>query len=51
VVALAGFGYHATALFDDPSPRRLGFAAIAVAVPLTLAWLLNRHLRPREHAA
>jgi uncharacterized membrane protein YdjX (TVP38/TMEM64 family) len=51
VVALAGFGYHATTLINDPSPRRLGFAAIAVAVPLTLAWLLGRRLRPREHAA
>ena len=50
VVALAGFGHHATALINDPSPRRLGLAAIAVAVPLTLAWLLTRSLRPREIA-
>jgi len=51
VVALAGFGYHARTLIDDPSPRRLGLAALAVAVPLTLAWLLTRALRPREDAA
>ena len=49
VVALAGFGHHATTLVTDPSPRRLGLAAIAVAVPLTLAWLLTRWFRPREN--
>jgi uncharacterized membrane protein YdjX (TVP38/TMEM64 family) len=50
VVALAGFGHHATTLINDPSPRRLGLAAIAVVVPLTLAWLLTRFLRLREIA-
>jgi phospholipase D1/2 len=51
VVALAGFGYHATKVLDHPSPRRLGLAVLAVGIPLTVAWLLNRSLRPREDAA
>jgi uncharacterized membrane protein YdjX (TVP38/TMEM64 family) len=50
VVGLAGFGYQATTLITDPSPRRVGFAAVIVAVGLTLAWLLNRVLQPRENA-
>ena len=51
VIALAGFGYHATKVLDDPSPRAFFLATIALAVPLTLAWLLNRSLRPREDIA
>jgi phospholipase D1/2 len=51
VIALAGFGYHVTKVLDDPSPRAFLLAAIALAGPLTLAWLLNRSLRPREDAA
>ena len=50
VVGLAGFGYQATTLVTQPSPRRIGFAALTVAVAFTLAWLLNRALRRREDA-
>jgi len=51
VVALAGFGYHLTKVFDDPSPRTLSIAALALAIPLTLAWALNRAFGPRGDAA
>ena len=51
ITALAGFGYHLTQVLDDPSPRRLALTAVAVAIPLTLAWLLNRALQPRGDAA
>jgi uncharacterized membrane protein YdjX (TVP38/TMEM64 family) len=50
VVGLAGFGSQATTLVTEPSPRRLGLAALTVASAFTLAWLLNRVLRPREDA-
>lgn len=49
VIALAGFGYHAVRIFEDPSPRAFLLAAIAVAIPLTLAWFINRVLRQRRH--
>jgi uncharacterized membrane protein YdjX (TVP38/TMEM64 family) len=49
VVGLAGFGYQATTLITDPSPRRVGLAALIAAAGLTLAWLLNRVLQPREN--
>jgi hypothetical protein len=35
----------------NPSPATLGAAALFVAVPLTLAWLINRALRQARHAA
>ena len=50
VIALAGFGYQLTQVLDDPSPERMALAAIAIAVPLTLAWLINRMLRQRREA-
>ena len=50
VIALAGFGYQLTQILDDPSPERLALAAVAVAIPLTLAWLINRMVRPRQPA-
>jgi uncharacterized membrane protein YdjX (TVP38/TMEM64 family) len=46
VVALAGFGHQVPALLRDPSPATLMKAALFVAVPLTLAWFINRALRP-----
>ena len=46
VVALAGFGYQLPALLRDPSPTTLIEAALFIAVPLTLAWFINRALRP-----
>jgi phospholipase D1/2 len=45
VVALAGFGYHLTQAFSDPSPAAWIGAALFVGVPLTLAWFINRTLR------
>lgn len=50
VVALAGFGYQLTMVFQDPSPATLIGAALFVAVPLTLAWFINRALRRTRHA-
>jgi uncharacterized membrane protein YdjX (TVP38/TMEM64 family) len=47
VVALAGFGYQFTKLLQDPSPGTLTAAALFIVVPLTLALLINRALRPR----
>ena len=50
VVALAGFGYQLPMLFQDPSAKTLIQAALFVAVPLTLAWFINRALRRTRHA-
>jgi phospholipase D1/2 len=50
VVALAGFGYHLTKVVDNPSPFTLLVAAIALAIPLTFAWLINRALRRARYA-
>jgi uncharacterized membrane protein YdjX (TVP38/TMEM64 family) len=50
VVALAGFGYHLTQALRDPSPQALLGAALFVGVPLTLAWFINRALRPTRPA-
>ena len=50
VIALAGFGYQLTKVLDDPSPERVALAAIGVAIPLTLAWLINRVMRQRQPA-
>ena len=51
VVGLAGFGYQLTNALSNPSPGTLIGAALFVAVPLTLAVLINRvfrRLRPAE---
>jgi phospholipase D1/2 len=45
VVALAGFGYQLNKAFDNPSPATFVAAALFVAIPLTLAWLINRALQ------
>ena len=50
VVALAGFGYQFTQLLRDPSPGTLTAAGLFVLVPLTLALLINRALRPARMA-
>ena len=46
VVALAGFGYQLTQALVDPSPETVIGAVLIVSVPLTLAWFINRTLRP-----
>ncbi|HEX5217872.1 MAG TPA: VTT domain-containing protein [Vicinamibacterales bacterium] len=51
VVALAGFGYQAAGLIEDPSPRKVALAALALGIPLTSAWLINRALKRRRAAA
>jgi uncharacterized membrane protein YdjX (TVP38/TMEM64 family) len=45
VIALAGFGFQFVRALRDPSPATWLGAALFVAVPLTLAWALNRALR------
>ena len=45
VVGLAGFGYQLTNVLRDPSAGTLIGAALFVAVPLTLALLIDRALR------
>lgn len=45
VVALAGFGFQLVQLLRDPSPTTWLAAGLFIAVPLTLAWTLNRFLQ------
>jgi uncharacterized membrane protein YdjX (TVP38/TMEM64 family) len=45
VVALAGFGFQLTKILHEPSPSTWAVAAVAVSVPLTLAWFINRALQ------
>jgi phospholipase D1/2 len=47
VVALAGFGYQLTRVLDEPTAGSLVTAALFVAVPLTIAVLINHVLRRR----
>jgi uncharacterized membrane protein YdjX (TVP38/TMEM64 family) len=51
VVGLASFGHQALLVLDDPTPGRLGLAALAVGIPVLVAWLLNRSLGAREGTA
>ena len=48
VVALAGFGYQLKEALRDPSLRTVLQASAILAVPLGLAWLINRALRRDE---
>lgn len=45
IVALAGFGHQLTELWRHPSLSTLSIAALVVAVPLTIAWAINRALK------
>ena len=47
VIALAGFGYQLTRVLYEPSAASLATAALFVAVPLTIALLINRAVRGR----
>ena len=51
VIALAGFGYQLVQALRDPSPATLSTTALFVAVPLTLAWFINRALRHARKTA
>ena len=48
VIAIAGFGYHLTRTLEDPTPAKIAIAVSFLAVPLTIAWILNRVLRRRK---
>jgi uncharacterized membrane protein YdjX (TVP38/TMEM64 family) len=50
VIALAGFGYQLTEVLRRPSPATLFTTALFVAVPLTVAWLINRAMRSARQA-
>ena len=50
VIGLAGFGYQLTMVLRSPSPATIVGAILLVSIPLTLAWLINRTLRPRSTA-
>lgn len=50
VIALAGFGYQLIQALRDPSPAAVSAAALFVAVPLTVAWFINRTLRRTRQA-
>ena len=50
VIALAGFGFQLMQALRDPSPTTWLGAALFVAVPMTLAWTINRMLRPTRPA-
>jgi phospholipase D1/2 len=45
VVALAGFGYHLAETWRDPTTEGVLRALLFLAIPLTLAWLIDRRLR------
>jgi len=45
VLALAGFGYHLNQTLQDPTPGKIALAVAFLAVPLGIAWLINRKLR------
>ena len=51
VVALAGFGYQLTRVLYEPSVASVATAALFIAVPLTVALLINRALRRGRLAA
>jgi len=50
VIGLASFGAQALDVLRDPSPLKLTVAALFIALPLGVAWLINRRLRARHHA-
>jgi phospholipase D1/2 len=45
VIALAGFGYHLAETWRHPTGASVLRALLFLAIPLTLAWLINRRLR------
>jgi uncharacterized membrane protein YdjX (TVP38/TMEM64 family) len=47
IVALAGFGYQLTRVFEDPSPGKIALTLSMLIVPLSLAWFINRTLKKR----
>jgi uncharacterized membrane protein YdjX (TVP38/TMEM64 family) len=51
VVALAGFGYHLSQAWRDPSPAVVLAALLFLGIPLAIAYVVNRALRPGEVAS
>lgn len=51
VIALSGFGYQLTQVWQKPSPAAFAGAALFIAVPLALALVINRALRPQRTAS
>jgi phospholipase D1/2 len=47
VIALAGFGYQLSRAWHNPSPETLFATLMLLAIPLTLAWFINRALREK----
>jgi phospholipase D1/2 len=45
VIALAGIGYHLVEAWRNPSVEGISRAMFFLAIPITLAWLINRKLR------
>jgi phospholipase D1/2 len=50
IITLAGFGIQLTTALRSPSPSTVFGAILLVSIPLTLAWVINRSLRPRPTA-
>lgn len=50
VIALAGFGYQLGQILEDPKPGKIAIAVAFLAVPLTIAWLVNHFLKKRQDA-
>jgi uncharacterized membrane protein YdjX (TVP38/TMEM64 family) len=50
IITLAGFGIQLTTALRSPSPATVVGAILMVSIPLTLAWVINRSLRPRTTA-
>jgi phospholipase D1/2 len=48
VIGLAGFGYQLAETWRDPSTDSIVRALLFLCLPLSLAWLINRHLRARS---
>jgi hypothetical protein len=46
VVALAGFGSQLGRMIVSPTPAAVAGAIAFAAIPLTVAWFINRALRP-----
>ena len=48
VVGLASFGYQLAEVWRHPSSESIIRALVVLSIPLSLAWMINRHLRARS---
>jgi phospholipase D1/2 len=51
VIALAGFGYHLAEIWRHPTTEGVLRGLVFLAIPLTLAWWIDRRLRARSQDA